>query len=235
MEIKLQNTHKTQLSYRTAGWAAIGSGAIGLMAYGFLFTAVTSRTDWVISNYVYVMFRAHDIGVIIQFLLLIPVVFGLFKLSQAKPQGMNRTTLNVGIGALLFTAVFLLLGIVKILVDGHYTVPQGVFGVWLMVVNWRLSGVLPNGLRWFGIVVGLGLLIVATFVPGYAIFVDPVILRIPPVDLANYPEPPMDLANTILHQIIWIGTIMGVATLPIWTILLGARFLREKGNGAPLG
>jgi len=235
MEIKLQNTTTTKLSYRTAGWAAIGSGTIGLMAYGFLFTAVTSRTDWVISNYVYLMFMAHDIGVIIQFLLLIPVVFGLFKLSQAKPQGMNRTTLNVGIGALLFTAVFLLLGIVKILGDGHYTIPQGVFGVWLMVANWRLSGVLGKGLRWFGIVVGLGLLIVSLFIPGYAIFVDPVILRIPPVDLTNYPEPPMDLANTILHQMIWIGTIMGVATLPIWTILLGAKFLRERGAVAQLG
>ncbi len=228
MEIKLQNTTTTKLSYRTAGWASIGSGTIGFMAYGFLFTAVTSRTDWVISNYVYLMFRAHDIGVIIQFLLLIPVVFGLFKLSQAKPQGMSRSTLKVGVGALLFTAVFLLFGIVKIFYDVLYMVPQGVFGVWLMVANWRLSGVLRNGLRWFGIVVGSGLLIVATYVPGYAIFVDPVILRIPVVDLANYPEPPMDLANTILHQMIWIGTIMGVVTLPIWTILLGTRLLREQ-------
>src|SRR5680860_742140 len=125
MNVKLQNTTTAKLSYRTAGRAAIGSGVIGIIAYGFLFTAVTSRTDWVISNYVYLMFKAHDIGVIIQFLLLIPAVFGLRELSQAKPQGMSRTTLNVGIGALLFTAVFLLLGIVKILSDGHYTVPPG--------------------------------------------------------------------------------------------------------------
>ena len=218
----------TPTAFRSAGRSAIISGIIGLMAYGFLLTAVLTRTSWVPSDFVYIMFRAHDAAVIFQLLFMIPVLSGLQKLSQNYSAGLRQTTLRVGIGALLCTALFLLLGMIKIFSDGHYTVPLGVFGGWMMVVNWRLMGTVSRALCWFGMIVGLGLVIFGSFFPGYAIFVDPVILRIPPVDLASYPEPPMDFANTLLHQVIWIGGLMGVAPLPVWTLLVGRRLLLEK-------
>ena len=34
--------------------------------------------------------------------------------------------------------------------------------------------------------------------------------------------------NIFIHQILAIGSFMGVLTLPIWTILVGVRLFREK-------
>ncbi len=217
----------TTFSYRSAGRAAMISGILGLMAYGFLLTAVLSRDRWVPSNFVYGMFRAHDVAVILQFLFMIPVLYGIQKLSQKHTAGMSRTNLYVGIGALLLTALFLLLGIVKIFSDGHYLLPVMVLGVWLMIANGRLVDALPRPLCWFGMIIGLGLVAFGSFFPAYAIFVDTVILRVPPVDMATYPEPPMNFANMFIHKIIWIGSIVGVAPLPVWTMLVGRYLLRE--------
>ena len=207
------------------------SGIVGLMAYGFLLAAVLSRDAWVLSDFVYIMFKAHDVAVILQFLFMIPVFYGIQKLSQKHAVGMSRTTLQVGIGALLCTALFLLLGIVKIFSDGHYLLPVMVLGVWLMIANRRLVGVFPRLLCWFGMVIGLGLVTFGSFFPAYAIWVDVVILRIPPVDMATYPEPPMNFANMFIHKMIWVGSIMGVAPLPVWAMLVGRYLLREDRKG----
>jgi len=217
----------TTTSYRSAGRAAMISGILGLMAYGFLLAAVLTRDAWVVSDFVYIMFKAHDVAVILQFLFMIPVLYGIQKLSQKQAGGMSRTSLHIGTGALLFTALFLLLGIVKIFSDGHYLLPVMVLGVWLMIANGRLMGLLPRALCWFGMIIGLGLVAFGSFFPAYAIFVDVVILRIPPVDMATYPEPPMNFANMFIHKIIWIGSIVGVAPLPVWTMLVGRYLLRE--------
>lgn len=95
-----------------------------------------------------------------------------------------------------------------------------------MVVNRRLASVLPRGLTWFGMVVGFGLLLVGTFPLAYAIFVDPIGLYGPvPLD---YPHP-KTTANFIIHDVFFVGTVLGVWTYPIWTILLGRRLLRAQG------
>ena len=220
-----QTSKVPELWYGFTGWVAITSGSIGILAYGFLMTAVTTRTSMALSPSVYFMFRAHDVGVILQFLLMIPVVRGLHKLSQKLHTGMNRTTLATGIGALCFTILFLLLALPKILDDGLSMFPQGVFGVWLIVVNWQLSGLLPRGIRWFGMVVGFGLMLVGTFPVGYTIFVDTSPLQIPAIAPEDGPIN-FTPANTILHQILVIGSFMGVLTLPIWTIIIGFKLHR---------
>lgn len=53
----------------------------------------------------------HDIGTIFQFLLLAIVPLGLQKLSRKTPPGMSKATLATGVGAILFVALLLLLGI----------------------------------------------------------------------------------------------------------------------------
>ncbi|HEY4323913.1 MAG TPA: hypothetical protein VGN20_07995 [Mucilaginibacter sp.] len=106
-----------------------------------------------------------------------------------------------------------------------------------MIVNWRLYGLLARGLRWFGIIVGFGLALVGVFFLGYAIFVDTVMLRIPAAPEADYPVN-YTPANLLLHQVVLVGTIMGVLTLPFWTILVGRSMLKESPptmeSGAPV-
>ncbi len=198
------------------------------MAFGVLFVAVNmmfqKRPE--LFGLVDLMFKTHHVGVILQYVFLIPVAFALHRLARQQVPGLSRATLAVGLVSLSLIVLCALLFIVNVVADDLYTVPQGVLGGWLMVVNQRLSSVLPRGLTRFGAVVGFGLLLVGTFPLAYGIFVDPIGLRGPvPPDYPN-PETP---ANTIIHLVFYIGTFLGVVTYPIWVILLGRQLFRERG------
>jgi hypothetical protein len=218
----------TRSPLRNAGWAAVASGLIGVLAYaslvGYLITR--SRPDPHVGE---LFIRAHDIGVILQFLLLIPVVSGLYINAQLRPPSMSRPLFFTTVGALFFTAIFLILIFPLILADALYMFPQGIFGVCLIFICRQLTGLLPRTIRWFGMIVGFGLTLVGIFPLGYSIFVDPVMLRIPIGDMSKYPFPTtISLANNILHKFIWIGSFMGVLTLPFWTLILGIFLLRKR-------
>ena len=106
--------------------------------------------------------------------------------------------MNTGIVIILLTALFALLIFPKILSDGFYTFPQGLFGVWLIAVNWQLAGIFSRGLRWFGIVVGFGLMLVGMFFVLYAIFVSTIQLRIPAAPFNEIVNVPITPANVFL-------------------------------------
>jgi hypothetical protein len=219
-------------SYRSPGRAAITSGVFGIIGYGFLITAVTTRTEVALSlnNPTYLMFKTHDVLVILQFIFIIPVTLALYRISQLQPPAISKLTYRLGKGAAFCTALFLLLGIFLIISDGLYSVPQGVFGVWMIIVCQRMQKELSNGLRWFGVIVGLGLIITGLFFPLYAIFVSSTVLKIPavdPSDPANFPDH-FTWINQHLHYLLDIGSVMGMLTLPFWTILIGRKLLRQK-------
>jgi hypothetical protein len=216
----------TRSSYRNAGWAAIMSGVVGIGAYGFLWTAVNTRMSWMPSARVYLFFHAHDFALALQFLLLIAVVFGLQQLSHQRPPGITKATCNTGVGLIVFCVLSLLLGLGKVVSDGFYMLPQGIFGVWLIVINWRFSELLPRWLRWFGTLVGFGLTLVGGAWLGLS-FVYPNQWAIPALPIENVTEVESP-ANNLFHQILYIGTYIGVTTLPVWTILTGFKLLKEQ-------
>jgi hypothetical protein len=214
-------------SYRNAGRAAITSGVIGIAAFGLLMDAVLTRVSWIPPTRIWMLFNAHDIGVALQFLLIIPVAFGLRTLSRKSPPGLSKATFDTGLGALIFVVLLVLLGVGnKIVSNGFYMFPQGIFGIWLIVVNWRLSGSLPRWLRWLGMIVGLGLALVGTCFVGIC-FVYPTQLAIPAVPMESIKEV-NSVANTFFHQLLFYSSFMGVATLPIWTILTGFQLLNKR-------
>jgi hypothetical protein len=215
------------LSYRSAGRAAIASGIIGIIAYVFLIGFLVIRNQDAQNGVIPI--RVHDSCVILQFLFFIPVTIALFKLIQEHSPGISQVMLNTGVGALCFTVLFLLLIFPKILADTLYMFPQGIFGIWVIIACWRLQGIISQWLRWFGIIVGFGLTLVGIFPIGYAFFVDNVILHIPaPSDAVMDKIPTETPANIVIHQFLYIGSFLGVLTLPVWTILIGVRLLRKK-------
>lgn len=228
--MKPQEPTSSGLSYRFAGKATIASGIFGILAYASLMTAVMTRTTMALTRQVFFLFRTHDVLAILQFLLMIPALIALHKLSCKQLPGMSQTTLITGIVILSLTALFLIFIFPWIMSDEYYMIPQGMFGVWLIVVNWQLKGILSRGIRWFGIVVGLGLALVGVFEIGYAIFVNPIGLRIPAAPIEELEIPVETTANIILHIILDIGSFIGVLTLPIWTIILGRKLLRERAE-----
>jgi hypothetical protein len=228
-----QTFTKTAIPYRTAGWAAIGSGTIGIFSVGALIGYLILRASN--SDAGIHMNRFHDVGVIVQFLLLIPALVALQKISQRQVSGISQASLTTAILAICFIVLFLVLIFPKIVSDILYMLPQGIFGVWLIFICLRMKGILFKGLRWFGIVVGIGLTLVGIFFVGYTIFVSIIPLRIPAASIEEASEIPITQANIYLHYFLDIGTLLGVLTLPFWTILLGRRLLREKRSVAQLG
>jgi hypothetical protein len=215
--------------YRSAGKAAITSGVIGIVAYVFLIGFLLIRNQDAQKGVLPI--RVHDSCVILQFVFLIPVVTALFKLIQERYSNISQAMFYIGVGALCFTIFFLLLIFPKVLADTLYMFPQGIFGVWLIIASWRLKEIVPNWLRWFGILVGFGLTLVGIFPIGYAIFVDSIILQIPaPSDEVMGKIPAETPANILIHQFLYIGSFIGVLTLPIWTIFIGVSLLRKTNE-----
>jgi hypothetical protein len=225
--MKVETSASIGSSYRFAGWAAIASGVVGIVGVGYLIAFLTGHLKSVSDND-FLLVRIHDGCVIIQFLLMIRVVFGLRNLSLQQSFGISQTKLAIGVGSLSFTILFLLLNFPKVLADVLYMFPQGIFGGWLIVICWQMKGILSGGLRWFGMFVGLGLSLVGIYPLGYAIFVDTIILQIPAPTNEVLESIPMTFANGIIHLILMFGSLIGVLTLPFWTILIGRRLLQEK-------
>jgi hypothetical protein len=188
--------------------------------------AVLTRVSWIPPAQIYMLFNAHDIGVALQFLLLISVAFGLRALSRQSPPSLTQATFATGVGAIVFVVLLVLLGVgSKIVSNAFYAFPQGIFGIWLIVVNWRLSESLPGWLRWLGMIVGFGLALVGTSFVGMC-FVYPAMLAIPAVPLESVKEV-NSVANTFFHQLLFYSSFVGVAILPIWTILTGFQLLKK--------
>jgi hypothetical protein len=153
----------TAPEYRFAGWAAITSGMIGFFAYAALMTGVFSRLSGGEERFWTLLFRSHDAGAILQALLMIAVVLTLHHIATQKSTGVGRATVAAGVIALSLMILLMLLGFAGVIADTIYMVPQGVLGVWLIVVGRLVPGVVPRGLRWLGFVSGIGLVLVATF------------------------------------------------------------------------
>jgi hypothetical protein len=68
-------------SYRSAGRAAIASGITGIIAILIAFLATRDKDLFG----AFVTLRIHDVGVIIQFILLIPPVICFYKLYSRNP------------------------------------------------------------------------------------------------------------------------------------------------------
>jgi hypothetical protein len=224
MQTKTLSTMKS--SFRASGWAAIASGTIGILAIasliGYLILRTSNTSDSILMN------TFHDVGVSIQFLLLIPVVLAFHKMSQQRLSGITQTSLTTSIVTICLVVLCLLLILPKIVSEILYMLPQGIFGVWLIFICFRMKGILSKGLRRFGMIVGLGLTLVGFFFVGYIILVSTIPLRIPAPSLEEASKIPITSANSYLHYFLDIGSLLGVLTLPFWTILIGFKVFRKK-------
>ena len=218
----LLNSTLPKSSYRLAAYTILTSGIIGILSFGFLIAFLVLRSPSPDTGAF--MIQSHDAGVILQFILLIPFAIGLYAILHKRSNAMSRLNLCIGIVALFFTILFLILGSIKIISDTLYMFPQGLFGIWLITSNRLMLDILPRGLRRFGKVAGFGLMVAGTFPIAFAIFVDPV-AGFGPIP-KNYVDKD-SIANLVAHIVLLIGTFMGVITFPIWSILIGRKLMRH--------
>ena len=216
-------------SDRLAGRLAILSGVIGLVAFACLVLFLVTRPSAGDSHTSQVLLRSHDVGIILQSLCMMPFAFALDSIARRESPGSSRARSVAGVAFLALVVVLMSASLFKVVADVLYMIPQGAVGVWLIVVCRQADNGLPRGLRMLGIVAGVGLILVAMFPIGYALFVDPAILRGPVGD--DDPTPPgTDRANQIVHIVLAIGTLIGCSTYPIWCALAGRWLLLRAGR-----
>lgn len=174
------------------------------------------------------MNRMHNISIGIQFLLLIPVVMALQKLSQNQPPRLSQSGLAIGMVAIGLVALLSLLTLPESVSDIFYMLPQGLFGLWLIFFCLNMRGVISKGLRRFGFVVGVGLTLVGCFFVGYVLLVSTLPLHIPAASLEEASKIPVTTANSYLHYFLDVGSLLGVLLFPVWIILMGSKLFTQK-------
>src|SRR4051812_27271187 len=223
--MSLASSVTTPRSSKSVAWPAIISGVFGLLACGFILAALFVRegSGRTMGD---LMFRGHDVAAIFQAFFMTQVVTGLYALTSATGLVVRRKSFGIALCALRITIVLLVLTVLHLINDMLYMVPLGVFGAWLLIAN-RDFTFLPRYLRRLGTIAGLGLLLVGVFPILFGIFVDPKSLLGPlPRDYKDVDS----VANIVAHIILLVGTLTGVITYPIWSILLGRKLLKEKAH-----
>jgi uncharacterized membrane protein len=212
---------------RVAGQLGILGGVAGIMAFACLMLFLIARPADPLASHL--LLRSHDAGVILQALCLMPLALALDASARRDSPASSRATGTVAVTFLVLVVVLVALSFANVVADVLYMIPQGAVGAWLIVVCRQGANGLPRGLRRLGIVAGAGLILITVFPIGYALFVDPAILRGPVGD--DDPTPPgTDRANQIVHIALAIGTLIGCSTFPIWTALAGRWLLLRGGR-----
>jgi hypothetical protein len=206
-----------------AGWAAVASGAVGIVSFVCLIAYLTTQVDQLIKSGIMppagrILITTNYVGVLVQALLMLPVALAVNTLTRDRAPNASRIFLVVGIVALLGVALARLLLLFSPAVsDILFMGPMGFVGVWLIAVNWLSADVMSTVLRILGMTAGLGLMILGAsffFLGGLAVLTDG------PFAYAN---------NVNFHIGIRIGGFPGFILYPIWAILLGRRLLRMQG------
>jgi len=209
---------------RVAGRSAILSGVIGILAFAalvaYLATQVSKFADTgVMPQAGKILISINYVGVAIQALCMIPVVFALDRLcgwrSGLRSRRLSRWARIVCVFALVVVIVVRLLIFVSPAVsDILFMAPMGFVGVWLLVVNGLLKGVLPGWLRIVGWIAGAGLTVVGLdffFNGGMAVF---------------FHGPWAYAEDVPFHKGLAIGGLPGFILFPVWAIFVGTRMSR---------
>ena len=221
-------TDNARSAKRLAGRLAIISGVFGIAAFACLIAFLVMRPSKASQQTSHFLLRTHDAGIILQSLCLIPFALALDAIVRQQSPGSARLTVAAAIIFLILIVVLMLLSFVNAITDVLYMIPQGALGVWLIVVCRQNANGLPSALRRLGVVAGIGLMLISLFPIGYALFVDPAILHGPIAD--NDPTPPgTDRANSIVHMVLALGTLIGCSMYPLWSVLAG-RWLLVRGK-----
>jgi len=226
-----------------AGTLAIASGIAGLFAFAFLIAALVGREAladeqaWragvIEAGFWDALFRVHDGAAFAQAVLMIPVVRVLHSYVP-RPAGWNLLAARLGAGACAVLALTVGMIFVTDGSDMLYMIPQAFVGAWLVAVNYLRPLGVSRRARWLGIVAGIGLLIVGLAAAGIAAALGPSILA--PVG----PVPPQasvagvtSTLNEVSHVALDIGTLLGVLTYPVWSILTGRALLKSSETAEP--
>ena len=200
----------------------IAGGAIALLAAIALIAGVEARS-WRLARQPFVMslFRWHDGLLIVQCVLLIPYALLLSRISVPGAAPLRLTAASLAVTSLLAIALLQALRFVDIGPDTLYMLPQGLLGVWLIMMSRRMRGHISGVVSRIGVLAGVGLLMIAASLLSIILYFGVGALSGP----IRNPGPYAQAVNRIAHYNLRIGTYLGRLGLPIWVLWVGRRRL----------
>ena len=220
------------------------SGVIGVLAFVSLFAAVfirqatSNQQQWaagVVQPGIWdQLFRGHDAGVIVQSLLLVPAALVIGRKDADATTVWQSPIAVMGVLANLLLALSLVLVFVTQASDMLYMLPQAFVGVWIILVCRAGPAGIGKPLRIFGWIVGIGLIIVGLADVGIIMALGPSMMAIVgPVPAQVDPVGVTGALNEWSHVALSVGSVLGVITLPFWSMLAGRGIVRA--GGTPMG
>jgi hypothetical protein len=199
----------------------LASGLLSAIAFACLVAGLATR----VGAETGLLFRVHD-GLAV--CAAIAIAFAAVSWRRAPTRrggeiGAPLATLGAVSGAM--TALALILVFLTRASDMLYMLPQAGIGLWLMATCVKQPSGLSRSLCGFGLVVGMGLLLVGGGFIAIAAAQGPELWALHDQKLGE-PDPAVWASplNVRGHQLLALGTLLGVATFPVWT-LLAARAL----------
>lgn len=208
--------------YRLAGWAGLASGVLGILSTACLIAYLTTQAQRFMATGVMpplgaVLINGNNLGSMAQALCMIPVALALHDIARRRASGTSRAAMLVGVTALLGVALLRFLHAINpAFSDILFMGPTGFVGLWLLVVNVLLAGVLSGTLRVIGTIAGIGLLIVGAsffFLGGLIVLTG---------------DPFAYGRDADFHVGITIGGVPGFILYPLWAILVGRRLMTRN-------
>lgn len=211
---------------RIAGWFAVASGVLGVVAFGLLAAAlIVPQPNPNTTRRFESLFLWQDSAVMLQTVLMAALTLSLYLVVRLYSSSWSRLWLCLGLLAQILLVLSLALLFAGVSSDMLYMAPQGLLGAWLILTNAMLAGVLSRSARLLGNVAGVGLMVIALGFLIFAIFVAPGIIS-GPLTNAQIDALPWSTPNQVAHIGMLAGTLFGLTTYPIWTLLLGRTLLR---------
>lgn len=224
-----------------AGRFLLAAGVMGVLALLSLVGALVGRivfadesaqqAGFIVTGFWDALFRGHDLAGIAQFLLMVRAVFALDAIITSGTAGQRCVLAKFGATAFGLAALSLILVFLTKASDMLYMMPQGAAGLWLVRIN-RLGAIgLGRGLRALGVVSGIGLLAVGISDIGVVVALGPKMMSIiGPIPTKVDAAAEQSTLNIVSHIFMMLGTIFGVLTFPVWSILAGRKLLTNAAG-----
>jgi len=217
---------QTSFPGRIATGAALASGTIGIAAAGLLIGADQLRAWRMASRQVVTfLFASHDVATIFQSLLLIPAIVAVHMLYR-RSSAASRASVIVSVTALSAIALLQSLRFTGMAPETLYMLPQGLLGLWLIVINRFATNIFPPYVRRIGMLAGLGLTMIAASLLTVILYFGLGALT----GRIRAGDSQARRVNQVLHVNLDMGTFLGKPTYPIWVLLAARKLRRQRVN-----
>jgi len=207
----------------------LGSAILWLLGVASLFAGVFIRANGGSDDTFALWARCHDAAAALAALTIAALAWHMRGLPTGTGGVAGSGIALLGTISAVATALCLLLLFLTGASDMLYMLPQGGIGLWLIALSASTPAGYSAGLRVLGVVTGTGLVLVAVSFVMIALALGPEVVAL--VDARPLDVSPTAVAsplNSWGHDILGLGSFLGVLTYPLWAWLAARAAARAR-------